>query len=364
MQLDKNILLEQLDTLFPDNNQGMITPQRVRDFLRNVVDSVHVKSDDSIVSNPLFANVKDFGAVGDGSTNDFDAFQSAIDLGLNVYIPKGSFKVNGQLVLQEYQSLFGAIGGSQIIFGSHSSAVCIILADSSSVSGLTLSTTDTSKTLVKIEYDNTMIQNVVFDSGSGILVAYESGVTITKAQIVDCLFLGALNSAIKISRDNFIQTVVKGCLFVNNNESLSLHSWNIDVTDCKFNSSIAIRLYSDEVVANPVLKITDSEFIGIESSATIWNEVTTTATMLHFNSCRFKTTLVQLENLSSTMSFLGCVIDKLTIDNTESIVSVAFSECSFRELPSFVGGDCTLYYGMNMVLAGDAGIWLIKTNEL
>lgn len=364
MEVAKNILLEQLNTLFPDNNQGLITPQRVRDFLRNVVDSVHVKSDDSISSNQLFANVKDYGAVGDGSTDDYNAFASAIETGMNLFVPKGSYMVNGRLNLQEGQSLIGSIGGSQIIFGTHSDNECLLLGEQSHVKCISLTTLDSNKALIKIETDNTLVENVLMNSGIGVLVAYESGFTPYKTQILNCIFIGDMPSAIRLTRDNFSRTVVTGCVFVNNVESLSLHAWNIDVVDSKFYNTTAVRLYEDEIVAYPVIKFTGCEFINNEDFNTIVNDVKTTATMIHFCSCKLVRANVQMETISSTMSFLGCCIDNITFNNIDSVVSIRMNECSFRELPKFTGIDCSISYGTNMIIDEDATQWVIKTNEL
>lgn len=43
------------------------------------------------------ANVKDYGALGDGSTDDTAAFNAAIATGLTVYVPPGTYKVNATI---------------------------------------------------------------------------------------------------------------------------------------------------------------------------------------------------------------------------------------------------------------------------
>jgi hypothetical protein len=55
-------------------------------------------------------NVKDFGAVGDGTNDDTSAFQAAIATGLNVYVPEVStnYKVTASLgTMSRYQSIVG-----------------------------------------------------------------------------------------------------------------------------------------------------------------------------------------------------------------------------------------------------------------
>jgi hypothetical protein len=41
------------------------------------------------------ANVKDYGATGDGSTNDSSAIQDAVDAGIGIYFPPGDYEFNG-----------------------------------------------------------------------------------------------------------------------------------------------------------------------------------------------------------------------------------------------------------------------------
>lgn len=45
-------------------------------------------------------SVKDFGAVGDNSADDTAAFQAAIDYGGTIFIPKGTYKITGSLILK------------------------------------------------------------------------------------------------------------------------------------------------------------------------------------------------------------------------------------------------------------------------
>ena len=71
------------------------------------------------VQNKLqdFVSVKDFGAVGDGSTNDTAAFQAAIATGKTVLVPKGNpyYKITDTLTMSNsHQGLIGDKGLSEI----------------------------------------------------------------------------------------------------------------------------------------------------------------------------------------------------------------------------------------------------------
>lgn len=65
-------------------------------------------------------SVKDFGAVGDGVTNDRNAFDMALAAHSAVFVPSGTYYINGTLVLKDKQSLFG-VGQSSVIVASNTS---------------------------------------------------------------------------------------------------------------------------------------------------------------------------------------------------------------------------------------------------
>jgi hypothetical protein len=51
--------------------------------------------------------VKDFGATGDGETDDTEAFEKAIAVSDKIFIPRGQFKLSGTLALREKTRMFG-----------------------------------------------------------------------------------------------------------------------------------------------------------------------------------------------------------------------------------------------------------------
>jgi hypothetical protein len=53
-------------------------------------------------------SVKDFGAVGDGVTNDSAAFQAAVNAHESVFIPEGTYLLDSQVVLRANSRVFGA----------------------------------------------------------------------------------------------------------------------------------------------------------------------------------------------------------------------------------------------------------------
>ena len=68
------------------------------------------------LSAPFGLNVKDFGAVGDNSTDDTDAFQNALDSakvnGNRVIVPTGNYKITSTLTIEDGITLIGESLGS------------------------------------------------------------------------------------------------------------------------------------------------------------------------------------------------------------------------------------------------------------
>ena len=74
--------------------------------------------DDALKSAVNWANVKTYGAVGDGSTDETSAFNAAKASGLPLYIPQGTFKVSGFESAQNVPVYIdGVIGGTITING-------------------------------------------------------------------------------------------------------------------------------------------------------------------------------------------------------------------------------------------------------
>jgi hypothetical protein len=59
-------------------------------------------------------SVKDFGAIGDGITNDAIAIQNALAAHNSVFLPEGTYLISGTIALGAYQSIFG-VGAASVI---------------------------------------------------------------------------------------------------------------------------------------------------------------------------------------------------------------------------------------------------------
>jgi hypothetical protein len=70
-------------------------------------------------------NVKDFGAVGDGVTDDTAAFQTAANASLHIFIPTGSYKITSQILCQTATNIIGSGRSSTTIIASGTSDVFV-----------------------------------------------------------------------------------------------------------------------------------------------------------------------------------------------------------------------------------------------
>ena len=81
-------------------------------------------------------SIKDFGAMGDGLSDDTLAIQQALTAYDSVYIPEGNYLVSGTITLGEKQTLIGAGQTSNIIAQDNSFNVIEVVADHAQVSNL------------------------------------------------------------------------------------------------------------------------------------------------------------------------------------------------------------------------------------
>lgn len=153
-----------------------------------------------------FANVRDYGAVGDGTTNDAVAIQLAFDSGKSVYFPDGTYYISNTILTLPQNAIVCGSGPDAIILGNGANPVAILEGTAVShkenliLRDLTIKRTNgtyaNQRQLVEITYaDDCYIQNVIFDGDNatsvypGALIGY----SVTRLNISDCQFLGGAN---------------------------------------------------------------------------------------------------------------------------------------------------------------------------
>lgn len=102
----------------------------IKDYIDRIKSSV----------NEMIVNVKDFGAKGDGITNDYIAIQNALDTGLSVYFPytEEGYAINNTLLLKSKQALYGESRKVSIIQKSNNTPIIRVIGSHFHIYDLTL----------------------------------------------------------------------------------------------------------------------------------------------------------------------------------------------------------------------------------
>lgn len=118
-------MLDLNDTTTPENGGTVIVDSRNRRWKR-LVDS----------TQPV--NVKWFGAVGDGVTDDTAALQTALNNSSlkRLYLPTGNYKTSASLVMQNYVQLYGDGVSSMILSPVLASAGALLLGGHNQISAI------------------------------------------------------------------------------------------------------------------------------------------------------------------------------------------------------------------------------------
>jgi hypothetical protein len=147
-------------------------------------------------------NVRDFGAVGNGVTDDTAAIQAALDVGGNVYFPGGTYKVTGALTAESTVAspkalvMIGTGGDSTIAFSSGGSL---------SLTKRFTNTVFACRDLV-FTSDGNSATKILFNAASG--------------EITNCIFVGfdealVVNQAYQLIQHNFFRNCTTGIRCLN-----------------------------------------------------------------------------------------------------------------------------------------------------
>lgn len=149
-----------------------------------------------------FANVKDFGAKGDGSTDDTNAFKQAVATGKTVYIPSGKYKITSSIAVEANQTIFG--GGPVDNWGTEMFGVDSVRAI---IIGSTYPFTNLSGNIVKdIAFRGYGLKNVSNAKIYRCSFSGVQGITNMSNSVVDStIFLKTNGSAIDAVNNNIIQ---------------------------------------------------------------------------------------------------------------------------------------------------------------
>src|SRR3989344_2956178 len=114
------------------NNWGTI----LNNFLNeeHAADGTHEPSVLKRISG--MTNVKEYGAIGDGATDDTAAIQAALNASLNVFLPAGTFKTSAPLPVRSGQAVVGA--GSQLTIVLNTTTIGLKRQSSGDIRDVTL----------------------------------------------------------------------------------------------------------------------------------------------------------------------------------------------------------------------------------
>jgi hypothetical protein len=210
------------------------TGAEVQTALDDIVDSKTSRND-------LPANVKDFGAVGDGSANDTTAFSNAIASGRSVYVPDGTYIITfDTLSLNANQVIFGngeksilrTTGNGRVIQAANYSNIFKLRFEGngsgSAQKGINLNGTSYSKVLGCTFYN---FGGAEGDSGGGGIFTGLSGNANYYGSIIsDCLFITNTVGINICNRGEYSN--VSNSTFIGNTTGVYYKGGNVPFSNC------------------------------------------------------------------------------------------------------------------------------------
>lgn len=196
---------------------------------------------DSLFLKGAWVNVKDFGATGNGTTDDKAAFVAAVATGKNVFVPAGTFKISAVFTLQDDQTLFG-LGNNSILKTTANDRI-VQIGDRGIITGLKF-----------------------IGSGKGAGLTFQTGILLFQAvgwSISNCYFTDFSGTAQQngggaiygsaMAAANSDGGRISNCYFYNNNGGLVLsqRAEFVTITGCLFGSNtVGVGLGSGNITLN------------------------------------------------------------------------------------------------------------------
>jgi len=172
------------------------------------------------VQSITFANVRDYGAVGNGTTDDRAAFVAAFATGLPVLVPQGKFYLSSTITLTDYQTIRGVGDSSIICLKTGNYAALSVQGSYVKISNLSIRGKGRGTTTpYATSYPNQ----------HGISIIGTAGVTYARSEIdIDhCLFDSLGGAGVYINQNR--KVIYGNAVSATNNRAL--HSWGGIMTD-------------------------------------------------------------------------------------------------------------------------------------
>ncbi len=246
-----------------------------------------VVSNDPSADNKAYASVLDYGAIGDGQTDNTDAFTRAFSAlaGQTIYIPSGTYIISGKVFIPSNTTILGD-GRSSVIMASAGKPVGSDLLKISNASNITLS---------NITLSGNIIYNTREDGHSA-----KDGIHL----------LDVWNSnSLTVQNCNFIDNVYACIRIIGNCSDISVDNSNFENVDCG-----VITLGSGNVDS---LSVSNSYFDGHQNSEC----VSLYSTGLHTN-------IIVKDNVMKNKIY-GIAINfaKATVNNAK-VLNNKISDCA------------------------------------
>lgn len=138
---------------------------------------------------PIYANVKSYGAVGDGTTDDTAAIQAACDAvaaagGGGVFIPAGTYKLTGDIVVASNLAIIGAGRPAILMAAANSVTNCIKVSGVSHVLIADLQINGNRANVQQLATQYTKLNGVYIENSDDVIVA--------RCYIRDCYVSGVM----------------------------------------------------------------------------------------------------------------------------------------------------------------------------
>ena len=128
-------------------------------------------------------SVKDYGATGDGLTDDTQAFQQALAFHTQVFVPAGEYSISATLNLTGGQTLRGVGASSRLVASQNNMTLITLSGEANKVSDITF---EDAETAFRVTGTQTRLLNLVARNFTGSALNVDGGASLTTVQ--NCAF--------------------------------------------------------------------------------------------------------------------------------------------------------------------------------